>query len=173
MSASKQAGFTLIEAIISMVIVSIAAIALAGAMGLAFKHSADGLLDSKSQQLAMAYVEEIRGKRFAEVTPLGGVPPCSSIGTPCGALGPDGETRALFDDVDDYHGVADAPPRDSEDQVVPGFNSFAVAVDVFYATAAQVAAWGLDHASDAKVVTVTVTSADGQARRYPIVIGNY
>ena len=154
MSTSKQFGFTLVEAIISMVIVSIAAIAMAGAMGLAFKHSADGLVDSKSQQLAAAYVEEIRGKRFAEVTPLGGVPPCSSTGTPCGALGPEGETRTLFDDVDDYHGLVDAPPRDSEDQVVPGFSSFAVAIDVLYASAAQVSTWGLDHASDAKVVTV-------------------
>lgn len=169
----QQTGFTLVEAIISMLIVSIAAIAMASSMGLAFQHSADGLLENKAQQLGRAYVEEIRGKRFAEVTPAGGVPPCSSIGTPCGALGAESETRVQFDDVDDYDGLVDAPPRDSEDQIIPGYDRFSVAVSVNYATAGQVALWGLDHASDAKVVTVTVNTVDGQARRFPLVVGNY
>jgi MSHA pilin protein MshD len=169
-----SAGFTLVEAIISMMIISIAALAMASALGMAFSHSSDNLLHTKTMQLAQAYVDEIQARRYDELTPSGGAPPCSPATVACSlTLGVDGESRIAFDDVDDYHGVDDTPPRDSLAQPMPDFAGFRVQVAVSYASAAQVVAWQLDDVSDAKIITVTVTTPAGKSRDFPVVRGNY
>jgi len=43
---------------------------------------------------------------------MGGVPPCSPATVPCTAVGIDGESRAEFDDVDDFDGLDEQPPLD-------------------------------------------------------------
>lgn len=167
-------GFTLVEAIISMMIISIAALAMASALGMAFSHSSDSLLHTKTTQLAQAYVDEIQARRYDELSPVGGTPPCSPLTVACSlVMGVDGESRVAFDDVDDYHGVDDSPPLDSLAQPMPDFAGFRVQVAVTYASAAQVTAWQLDDVSDAKIVTVTVTTPAGKARDFPVVLGNY
>ncbi|XOV84060.1 MAG: prepilin-type N-terminal cleavage/methylation domain-containing protein [bacterium] len=172
MNKLVSSGFTLVETIVAMMIVSIAALAMASALGFAFSRSADGLLEAKVVYVAQAYLEEIQARRYDEVTPTGGTPPCQTA-VPCSSLGPDTESREHFDDVDDYHGLLDSPPRDGLNQVMPGFAGFAVAVDVSYASATQVAAWHLDDASDAKIVSLTVTTPDGHIRPFVMIRGNY
>ena len=156
-----------------MLIISVAALAMGVALSGAFSRSSDSLLYTKIIQLAQGYTEEIQSRRYDENTPPGGVPPCSSGGPVCGAIGPEGETRVDFDDVDDYDGLSESPPRDSLDQPMTGYDGFTVDVSVAYASAAQVTAWGLDAATDAKVITVTVTTPDGNARAFPVVRGNF
>ena len=173
MSGKLQCGFTLVEAIVSMLIIAVAALAMTAALSGAFSSSSDSLLYTKTIQLAQAYTEEIQGRRYDENTPLGGLPPCSSGGPACGAIGAEGESRADFDDVDDYDGLSETPPRNSLDQPMTEFAGFRVDVSVAYANAAQVAAWSLDAATDAKIITVTVTTPDGQARVFPVVRGNF
>ena len=162
-------GFTLVETIVSMVIISIAGLAIASALGVAFTHSSDNLLHTKTNQLAQAYIEEIQSRRYDEATPIGGTPPCS----PCGPIGSEGELRTEFDDVDDYDGVDDLPPLNSLAQPMTDFPGFRVQVAVAYASAAQVAAWQLDDTSDAKVITVTVTAPDGASRVFPAIRANF
>lgn len=155
-----------------MLIISIAALAMASALGFAFARSSDGLLEAKAIYIAQGYLEEIQARRYDEVAPVGGAPPCQTL-SPCSVLGPDAESRENFDDVDDYNGLLDAPPRDSQNQIMPEFSGFSVAVSVDYADAAQIAAWNLDDATDAKVVSVTVTTPDGKARPFIMIRGNY
>ncbi len=162
-------GFTLVELVVSMLVISIAALAIAQAFALGMRHSADSLLHEKSINLAQAYLDEIRGLRYAENTPLGGVPPCA----PCSPIGAEGENRAQFDDVDDYHGLAEQPPLDRQGAVIAGYERYRVDVRVSYADSAQVAAWGLDDSSDAKLVEVSVTTPGGQTYVFPSVRGNY
>ena len=165
-------GFTLVETIVAMLIISIAALAMASALGFAFTRSSDGLLEAKVVYIAQGYLEEIQARRYDEVTPVGGTPPCQTV-TPCSVLGPDSESRENYDDVDDYNGLLDTPPRDSLNQIMAEFNGFSVAVNVEYADAAQIADWNLDAATDAKIVSVTVTTPDGQSRPFVMIRGNY
>ena len=97
-------------------------------------------------------MEEILGRRYDERSPSGGVPPCSSTTTACSTAGAfnDGETRAQFDDVDDYNGLVEQPPRDVNGNPRPDYDSYRVAVSVAYATPAQVAQLGLDAADRCK-----------------------
>ncbi len=173
MRARVSRGFTIVEAIISMVIIAIAALAMTSVLSLAFSHSSDSLLHTKTAVLAQIYVEEIQGRRFDEMTPVGGTPPCSPATVACGAIGVEGESRTGFDDVDDYHGLDETPPRDALDQPMPEFDGFRVQVAVAYATPGQVTAWQLDDVTDAKVITVTVTTPDGSAREFSAVRGNF
>ena len=174
MSVNKRvnSGFTLVETIVSMLIISIAARAMASSLGFAFARSSDGLLESRVVYIAQGYLEEIQARRYDEVTPVGGTPPCAVL-IPCSTPGPDAESRENYDDIDDYNGLVESPPRDSLNQPLTEFNGFSVAVDVAYASTDQVAAWSLDDTTDAKVVSVTVTTPDGHSRVFVMVKGNY
>jgi MSHA pilin protein MshD len=156
-------GFTLVEVIIAMLLISIAALGITYVMGLGLRHQSDALWQSKAVALAQAYHEEIASRRYDENAPLGGTPPCSPATVPCTAAGAfnDGESRAEFDDVDDYDGVNDSPPVDSLGSPRLGYDSFTVEVAVAYADPALVATLGLDDPTDAKVVRVTVSNPEG------------
>ena len=173
MRAFVNKGFTLVEAIVAMVIISIAALAMASALGVAFSHSSDSLLNTKILQLGHAYLEEIQSRRFDERSGLTGLPPCTPAGVNCGAIGPEGETRRRFDDVDDYHGLVESPPLDANGDPRTEFSGFNVQVNIAYVNATQIAAWQLDDSSDAKVITVTVIAPDGQSRTFQQIRGNY
>lgn len=171
--AVSNRGFTLVELIITMTVVTVAVLGISYALSFAFSHQSDGLWQARAVALGEAYIEEIMARRFDETTPLGGVPPCSPTTVACTGPGPEGETRAQFDDVDDYHGVADAPPVDADGNVRADYAGYRVDVTVAYATPAQVASFGLDANTDAKVVTVTVTPPAGGPMAFNVVRGNY
>lgn len=107
-SLFRQAGVTLVELVISIIILSIAMIALMNAFSLSMGSSADPLWRNKTLKLAQLYLDEILAKNYDHATPVGGLPFVASPS--CASLGPDGETRAEYNDVDDYHDpVAKAP----------------------------------------------------------------
>lgn len=173
-SVHKSAGFTLVELIITMAVISVAVLGITYALSFAFSHQSDGIWQAKSVALAESYLEEIMSRRFDEMTPSGGVPPCSLATTACSvALGSDGESRSNFDDVDDFNGVDDQPPLDAQGLPRSEYSSFRVEVSVAYASAAQVASLGLDNPRDAKLVTVTVTPPGSSPLRFPMLRGNF
>lgn len=176
--AAKRAeadGFTLIELVVAMLILAIAGLGVTYALSLGLRHQSDPMAQSKAVALAEAYMEEILARRYDEHSPVGGVPPCSPSTTACSAAGAfdDGETRANFDDVDDYDGLVEQPPLDANGSPRVGYDSYQVSVSVRYPTAAQIAAFGLDNATDAKLVTVTVTTPDGGSTSFGAVRGNF
>lgn len=165
-------GFTLVEVVIAMLLISIAALGISYVLSLGYRHQSDALWQGKAVALAQSYHEEIASRRFDESSPPGGVPPCAPAACSAPAAFNDGEPRAQYDDVDDYNGVLDAPPLDSQGNVRVGYDSFSVAVAVSYADPTLIATLGLDQASDAKVVRVTVSNPDGSLT-FTAIRGNY
>lgn len=169
----RQGGFSLVELIVALMVISVAALALSYALGFAFRHQSDGLWQAKAVALAESYLEEITARRYDEATPMGGVPPCAPAAVACSAVGQDAESRSEFDDVDDYHGLDEQPPLNAAGLPRDGYAGYRVEVDVAYADTAQVAALGLDHTTDAKLVTVRVTAPGQGALEFRLLRGNY
>lgn len=166
-------GFTLVELIVTMVLVSIAVLGISQALAFAFAHQSDGLWQVKSVALAESYLEEILARRYDEAAPVGGVPPCAPAAIPCTPAGNEGEARAEFDDVDDYDGLDEQPPLDADGNPRVEYAGYRVQVEVDYLDAAQVTALGLDDASDGKLVTVEVTPPGEAPMSFSVLRGNY
>ncbi len=168
-------GFTLVEMIVTILIIAIASVGITSSLSFALRHQSDGIWRTKAIALAEAYAEEIMARRFDENTPIGGLPPCSATTVPCSADADfdDGETRANFDDVDDYHNLNEAPPVDAMGIARSGYNNYRVQIQVAYASAAQVVALGLTQPTDAKVVTLWVTPPGQPRLEYNLVRGNF
>jgi MSHA pilin protein MshD len=111
-------------------------------------------------------MDEILKKRWNSATPTGGgcvVTGSGSCTTPGAtaavAIGSDGQSRAAFDDVDDYHGL-DETPTDSEGDPMPGYGNFHVTVEVDNPADAT---WnGIDRL-DVLQIGVTVTTPTGES----------
>jgi MSHA pilin protein MshD len=88
-STSAGKGFTLIELVMSMVVISAGVAGVLSIMSLSVAESADPMLRTQAQAVARAYLEEILLRDFSD---------------PDGVEA--GENRATYDDVDDYHGLA-------------------------------------------------------------------
>ena len=104
---------TLVELVISIVVVSIAVSAVLGVLSSNVEHSADAMVVSQAVSIAEAYIEEISLKPFDDPD------------------GIDGEaSRADFDDVDDYDGLLDAGAVDQFGNPIPSLAAYAVSVSV-------------------------------------------
>lgn len=142
----RSSGFTLVESVMSMLIVSIllvAAVRATGASGLvqyktaektAARLLADGLM---SDITALPYEDPI-------VTPLFGV-----------EAGETSTSKANYDDIDDFNGWTESPPQDKDGNTIPNFSTWSRSVvveRVNSATPSTVA--GAE--TGAKRITVTV-----------------
>jgi len=104
---------TLVELLVSIVIVSIAATGVLGVLSMTTAASADPMIRHQAAAIAEAYLEEIMLKPFAD---------------PDGA---DGEAaRANFDDLDDYDGLVDNGVRDQFGSPVAALADYSVGVSV-------------------------------------------
>lgn len=112
-SSKPQSGVTLVELLVSIVIVSIAASGVLGVLSMTTAASADPMIRHQAAAIAEAYLEEIMLKPIADPD------------------GVDGEAaRADYDDLDDYDGLADAGARDQFGSLIAGLASYSVAVSV-------------------------------------------
>lgn len=172
-STGSASGFTLVELILTMLVISIAVLAITNSLSFAFRNQSDGLRQMRALSVAQAYLQEIHAKRFDEATPVGGIPACSPSTSACSSIGPDGEGRGSFDDIDDYDGVDDQPPLDISGAPMEGVDGYRVQVEVSYLTGGQVAALGLDDATDGKLISVTVSEPGGDSLTFSQFRGNY
>ena len=124
-----QSGVTLIELILSMVIISIALVGILSVMNLTVSHSADPVVEHQAIAIAEAYLEEIQLQAYSDP----GAVACS---------------RACFDDVDDYNGLNDAGAHDQNGNSIATLSSYNVSVAVAPQTVSTV---------PAKEITVTVS----------------
>jgi MSHA pilin protein MshD len=158
-----QGGFTLIELVIVIVLVGAMMAGMTALFMNNVGHSHRPFLAQRTLAVANAMMDEILRKRWNEATPLGGgcVNTGSAVcpaGPPVVAIGNDGETRATFDDIDDYNGLNQSPPQDSSATAMPGYAGFSVNV----AVSQPAAAWHGVPAADVRLITVSVTSPAGQ-----------
>ena len=113
MRGARERGVTLIELVVSIVVVALAASAVLGVLARNAGTSADAMVLSQAVSIAEAYIEEITLKPFVDPD-----------GTPVEA------SRALFDDVDDYNGLVDVGARDQFGNPVPTLAGYTVRVTV-------------------------------------------
>ncbi len=133
----RQAGTTLIELVIAIVIVSIAASAVLMALSMTVGSSADPMIRHQAVAIAEAYLEEIALKAFDDPD------------------GVDGEAnRTLYDDVNDYNGLVDVGARDQFNAALAGLDDYTVTVAVTASSALPSIA-----STDLFLISVTITHA--------------
>lgn len=96
MPRSHSQGATLVELVVTIMVVSIALAGVLAVIEINARTSADPMVQHQSIAIAEAYLEEILTKEFTN-------PEGSDVGGPETL---EGETRASYDDVNDYHGLA-------------------------------------------------------------------
>ncbi len=133
----RQAGTTLIELVIAIVVVSIAVSAVLMALSMSIGSSADPMVRQQAIAIAEAYLEEIALKAFDDPD------------------GVDGEAnRTLYDDVDDYNGLVDVGARDQFNAALTGLDDYTVTVAVTASSALPSIA-----STDLFLISVTITHA--------------
>ena len=109
----KSVGFTLIEVIVTIVVLSIAATAIMSMFTNTIRTSADPMIQQQALSVAEAYMEEIQQKPFND--PGGG----------------SGETaRAAFDDVSDYGTLINATIDDQNGVAISDLSDYSVTVTI-------------------------------------------
>lgn len=162
MRVERYRGFTLIEMIIIILVLSLALTGVTLLINRAVQQSPEALVQTRAMELAQSYLDEILHKRYDEQTGQGGTPRCDSTDNATQAcsntLGnEEGGLRRNFDDVDDYHDLDDQPPVTASGTNFDFYASYRVQVSVSYAGNEL----GLASNRGAKRITVSVTTPLG------------
>ncbi len=133
----RQRGVTLIELIVAITIVSIAATTILGTMGTVASRSADAMIQQQAIAIGQAYLDEILQRWVVDPN---GTPPNTG--------------RGSWDLVDQYNGLTDTGARDQ-------FNNAIAALSAYNVSVAVVASSALPGIASTAVrrVDVTVTRA--------------
>ena len=168
---ASQTGFSLVELIVTIAIFAVAAAGIFGSMSFALAHQSDSIIRTKEEALARSYFEQISARKYDELTPEGGVPKCS----PCSSDSAfdDGEVRANFDDVDDFDGLDESPPRSDDGTVMANFPGYRVQVDVRYLLAAEQTLLGFGSSEDAKVIEILVQAPGSSVKSFTTLRANF
>ncbi|MEX0702656.1 MAG: prepilin-type N-terminal cleavage/methylation domain-containing protein [Planctomycetales bacterium] len=98
----RRDGFSLVEALVAVAVTSIAGAALLSSISAAVLSSTSAAHRAVARGLADQLMDEIAAARFPAAT------------NPA----PSGSTRENFDDIDDYAGLSERPPRTRDGQVL-------------------------------------------------------
>lgn len=139
-------GVTLVELVITIVVLGIASTALFSAMAAISGRSADPMLRQQSLAIAEAYLEEILLQAYLD----------PSSGTVCPSAP---ASRIQFDNVCDYAGLNDVGVRNAQGNAIAALAGYQVQVAV------TPQAMGGLAASDVLHVEVSVRDPAGQALR--------
>ena len=139
-------GFTLVEVILTILVVGVGLVASVRALPILLKVSQASRQGLIAQQLAADLLAEIGMLPFEDPD-----------GSP--VFGPDdGEPtgiRAAFDDIDDYHGWTASPPQKKDGSAEPDAAGYTRSVTVQYVDPDTFEP--VKDPSDAKQITITVT----------------
>lgn len=127
-TVKRQAGVTLVELVLSLVIISIALVGVLSVINLTVSHSADPVVQHQAVAIAESYLEEILLQNYS-----GGA----------------SSSRSDFDDVDDYNGLNDNGAHDQQGNAIAELSQYTVTV--------AVSAVALTGGVAAKQVTVNVS----------------
>ena len=136
-----QAGLTLIELILFILVVGIGVSGVLSVMNITSQHSSDALVRKQALAVAESLLEEIQSHSFSD---------------PDGA-GPEA-SRQSYDDVSDYSGFSMTGIQDMEGNAISGLGSYNASV-----TVSSAAAWNGVPAASVKTITVTVTAPGGES----------
>lgn len=142
----RARGFTLIELIMGIVVVSVAVVGVLLAMRTTVAKSADPMIAHQGIAIAEAYMEEILTKNFSG---------CS------------GATRPTYDSVDCYSITPEAPTNQGGN-LIPALSAYTVSINI-----GGVNSCGLGIGADEKLVTIQVIHPSGFAYRLDGCIADY
>lgn len=155
----RQAGVTMIELIIAILVVGIAMAGVLSVFVATSRSSADPMMRAQAQLIAESYLEEILLKRFYD----------PDTDTVCPAA--EG-SRSTYDNVCDYDptgaGVTDNPPLDQLGTPIAALTGYAVTVQVTRDATVTLGAGPLTNgpgATEIRVLRVDVTVAGPGAAR--------
>ena len=132
-----QQGVTLIELIVAITIVSIAATTILGTMGTVASRSADAMIQQQAIAIGQAYLDEILQRWVVDPNPSG--PPPNT-------------GRGSWNLVDQYNGLTDVGARDQFNNAIAALSAYTVTVSVVPSSALT----GIAN-SAARRIDVTVT----------------
>ena len=118
MNISTQRGATLVELVITIVIISISVGAVIGTLSRMTAHSADPMIEAQAVAIAESYLEEIMLKPYLD----------PATGTVCPAPPPGG--RSVYDNICDYNGLVNVGALDQSGAAPTGLNLSAYTVTV-------------------------------------------
>ena len=134
----RMRGFTLMEILLFVVVVSVGVTGILLVMNTTTKSSADPMVRKQTLAVAESLLEEIALKEFAN-------PPGGYTGT----------NRALWDDVDDYNGYSSSTVVDAQGTTVPGLTGYSITPAVSVTTTTDLTG------VTAKKIVVSVTGPQG------------
>ena len=112
-----QQGLTLIELVISIVVLAIVVVGVFSALGALVGRSADPMIRQQSIAVAQAYLEEIQSMEFG--LPGGGCPAVPGTGG-----------RANFNNICHYHNLSDTGAVDQNGNSIASLANYNVTVTV-------------------------------------------
>lgn len=149
LSPSRR-GFTLVEAVTASIIVGIlagATLSAVSAAGKTWKLTGDR---ARARQLAGDLLAEVCAQSYAH-------PGATTLGLDPGEL--NGADRSAFDDVDDYAGLMESPPKDRYGADIAGTAGWTRTTDVQWVSQADLTTPQASETS-VKLVTVKVLKGD-------------
>jgi MSHA pilin protein MshD len=143
---SPRRAFTLIEAAVSCIIVAVMLSAAIATSGAARSREQKAIDRQRGLFLAQSLMSEILDKAYVDpgAAPLFGLE-AAEVGQP----------RSVYNDVDDYNGLSDSPPKDSTGAAISGYSRWSRAVTVQWVTPGNLNTASLTE-TNLKKVTVTV-----------------
>jgi len=130
-SNNRTHGATLIELIITIVIISVSLTGILSVVNLTTSHSADPMVQRQAIAIAESYLEEIT------LLPVTATPDSSVAGD-----------RSTFDNIADYNGLNDTGATDQNGDALVGLENYFVVVSVADETVSGISM---------KAITVTVS----------------
>lgn len=134
-----ERGFTLIELVVGLVVFSTVMVIVTDVLVTQSERSVDPVVQTRAAELSQAMLNEIMAKQFDHNSMGNSHPLRCNETTACtgaGFLGPEaGESRASFNDVDDYHGytvIANSQGQAIVDNGTPMYQGYSLQVSVFY-----------------------------------------
>lgn len=178
--ANKKAkGFTLLELVIGIVVLAISFSVITSFIVPQSEQSANQIHQIRAAELGQSLMNEILAKAFDEQSDLaGGAVRCGETGlnacTISSSFGPDGaETRASFDDVDDYHNLNESGDNIqgiSGDNSLAGlYSGYRVQVAVAYDDTFN----GSNSGSLVKRIDIIVTAPSGETVQFATYKANF
>ena len=157
-SQPRRRGFSLVEIVVSILIVGVLMVAALSTVGATLRRQSDTADRVRAQQLASDLMQEILRQAYQDPsgTPVFGPEAGESTGT-----------RLRFDDVDDYAGWTESPPADKSGAPYAGFSGWTRNVNVQWADPVTLAATAATN-TGLKLITVTVVR---QGRTLTTLIG--
>ncbi|TDT36989.1 MSHA pilin protein MshD [Halospina denitrificans] len=159
----SQAGVTLVELVITIVIIGVALAGVLGGYSLVVGRSANTLFQTRTTAVGQAYLDEILVRRFAQQTGAGGSPRYDG---PC-EVNPSGGDRENYKVVDDYDVIDDEPPALISGDFESGYDGYRVSVDVTCAGSE------VGVGEDAKRIDVSVSPPQGPDMVFTAYKGNF